>query len=275
MSSVVVYGGPRGTKRRRKFTTPSFRRTAFKRYRGPISRVRVTGGASRRYGRSLALRNLRTGGLLGIEKKFLDIPLTPTALVSPTDMSGGELPPSSIVTGCYSAPAQGDGPTNRDRNKIVITEYSFKGTIFVNSQTNQTDCDIAAFVFLAVIQDTQTNGAQLNSEDVWANPTANATACTNPFRNMSYTRRFRVLAMKRVVLRIPTITWDGTNLEQFGFNTPIDLQWRGKMPVTFTTGSTTADIANVTDNSIQLVGFTNSVTLAPQILGNTRIRFYG
>lgn len=236
---------------------------------------RITGGASRRYGRSVGLQYMRTGGLLGVEKKFLDIGRSVTALTAPTDATGGEIAPSSGVTGCYSAPAQGDGPTNRDGNKIVIVQASFRGVIAVASQADQTAADTSCVVFVAMVQDSQTNGAQLNSEDVFTNPTASANTAADPFRNMSYTRRFKILAMKRLVLKIPTLTWDGTNIEQTGFHQIIDLEWRGKMPVTFTTGSTTADIANVTDNSIQLVGFCSNTTLAPNITGNMRIRFYG
>lgn len=225
--------------------------------------------------RTYAALNARTGGLLGIEKKFLDIPMTPRALVAPTDAAGAELPPTSVVTGCYSAPAQGDGPTNRDGNRIVVVECSAKGTINVNAQVDQTAADTVCYVYLAMVQDMQTNGVQLNSEDVFTNPAASAVTAANPFRNMSYTRRFKLLAYKVCKLPIPTLTYDGTNIEQTGFNYPVNLKWKGKMPVTFTTASTTADIANVTDNSIQIVGFCNNTSLAPVVLWNVRTRFYG
>jgi len=275
MSSVVVYGAQRGVKRKAGPRRYRFgRNPLYGRRRTSMARY-ATARRATRYGHSLAMRNLRTGGLLGIEKKFLDCNLSSTAFAAPTNATGGEFPPTAGSTGCYSAPAQGDGPTNRDGNKIVIVQMDWKGTISCASQADQTAADITTFVLLAMVQDTQTNGAQLNSEDVFSNPAAGASTATDVFRNMSYTRRFKILAMTRKKLSMPTLTWDGTNIEQTGFHLPISLSWRGKIPVTFTTASTTADIANVTDNSIQLVGFCTNTSLAPLLSGNMRMRFYG
>lgn len=226
-------------------------------------------------GRNVWLRNARTGGLIGIEKKFLDIPLATTALTAAAGWTGAELPPTGVVTGCYSAPAQGDGAQNREGNKIVIVEINMAGVISVAQQTNATAADLSCVVFLALVQDTQTNAVQLNSEDVYNNFTGDAAANSAPFRNMSYTKRFKVLRVKKITLRIPAMTYDGTNIEQSGFHTPFNMKWKGKMPCTFLQASTTADIANCTDNSIQLVGIATNLDLAPRIIASTRMRFYG
>jgi len=183
--------------------------------------------------------------------------------------------PTSVVTGCLTAPAQGDGPTNRDGNRIVVCEVNLKGVISVSEQANQTAADIVCYVYVALVMDTQTNGVQLNSEDVFTNPAAQAATAANVFRNMSYTSRFKLLKFKQIRLPIPTLTYDGTNIEQTGFNVPVNLKWKGKMPVTFLTASTAADIANVTDNSVQVVAFCNNTNLAPFLLYNARVRFYG
>lgn len=233
---------------------------------------------SGRRARSVALRNMRTGGLLGIERKFLDVPFGATALTAPTNSAGGEIPPSGVVTGCYTAPALGDGPTNRDGNKIVVTSLTCKGVVTVAAQATQATADISGDVFICLVKDKQTNGAQLNSEDVFTNPIAVAPSATNVFRNMSYMSRFQILAVKKKALRIPSLANDTGatgGIIQSGFHTPFTLKWRGKMPVTFTTGSTTADIANVTDNSIQMVAFCSNADLAPNIQGNVRTRFVG
>lgn len=219
--------------------------------------------------------NPATQGLLGIEKKFLDIPFGATALTAPTDASGGAIAPSGVVTGCYSAPAQGDGPTNRDGNKIVVTECGFQGIITVPAQSGVATADTSCAVFMCIVQDMQTNGAVLTSQSVWTNPIAAANAATSLFRNMSFTSRFRILKMKKFDLRIPSITFNGATLEQFGFTKSFNMKYKGKMPVTFTTASTTADIANVTDNSIQLIAFCTNTSLVPSIVGNCRTRFYG
>nr|DAO14323.1 MAG TPA: capsid protein [Cressdnaviricota sp.] len=226
--------------------------------------------------RSFAMKNLRTGGLLGIELKFVDCAANGTALTAPTDASGGELNPSTGIIGCLSAPALGDAANNRDGNKIVVKSVLLQGTISVAAQANQTAADLSCTVFLALVMDTQANGVTLNSEDVFTNLSANASQATNLFRNMSYTQRFKVLKLKRISLRIPTLTWDGTNIEQTGFST----QWKlgvkkMMMGVTFTTGSTTADIANVTNNALHLVGYCDNASLVPTVYYNSRVRFVG
>jgi len=222
--------------------------------------------------RSIALANVRTGGLLGIEKKFLDNGISNFAI--PAAMTGAEVP-NTAATGCFSAPAQGDGASNRDGNRIVIVECNAQGVIVVPSQADVIAADTACYVFIALVQDTQSNGVQLNSEDVITNPSTQAAAAADPFRNMSYTKRFRLLGWTKKALRIPFMTYDGTNIEQSGFHTPWKIKWRGKMPVTFTTASTTSDIANVTDNSIQMIATCSNTTLAPALYGNVRTRFYG
>lgn len=213
--------------------------------------------------------------MLGIELKFLDTTKTQTALTAPTDCSGGEYPPSSGCTGCLNAPAQGDGPTNREGNKIVCKSIFLQGQINCAAQANQTATDVSPVVYVALVLDTQCNGAQLNSEDVFTNTSGASLQATQLNRNMSYTSRFKVLKTWKKQLRIPTISYDGTNMEQMGFTTPFTLKWKGDIPVTFTTGSTTADIANVTNNAIQVIAFTSSTDLTPGINYNCRMRFYG
>lgn len=236
-------------------------------------------GGGRRRGRNrVALLNQRTGGLLGIELKYLDTTKTATALTAPTDASGGEYPPTSGCTGCLTAPAQGDTASSRDGNKIVVKSCLLQGAISCSQQSLQSTADFSAIVMVALVQDTQTNGVPLNSEDVFTNPGAAALLACSVNRNMSYTQRFKVLKMKKIVLKTPALANDTGatgGIIQSGFHQPFKLSWKGLMPVTFTTGSTTADIANVTNNSIQVIAYCTNTSLAPSLEYNCRIRFVG
>lgn len=257
------------------------RRTAYsrgvaarRRQRQRLARaVRGAGRTGRR--NSVALRNMRTGGLLGIEKKYLDTYKSGTTLTAPTDCSGGEMSPTGGCTGCLSAPGQGDSASNREGNKIVVLSALIQGMIHVPSQTNQSTADVVGNVFIALVMDTQTNGATLNSEDVFSNPSGSTTMCVLPNRNMSYTQRFKVLKIKRITVRLPAMVYDGTNIEQQGLHTPFKISWNGKMPVTFTTPSTTADVAGVTNNSLHVIAFTSNTDLGTQLYYNCRVRFIG
>lgn len=247
-------------------TTRPFKRKSRRLARQPV-RVKRS--------RSVALRNMRTGGLLGIETKYLDTACIGFALPSPTACAGGEANPTVGCTGCLSAPAQGDSASQREGSKIVIRSCLIQGIVQVAAQADQTATDVVSHVYLALVQDMQTNGATLNSEDVFSNAGAQAVLASSPNRNMSYTQRFKVLKTKKIALRIPSITWDGTNLEQSGFHTPFKLSWKGVMPVSFTVGGTTADVANVTNNSLHLIAFCSNTGLAPNLNFNARVRFVG
>lgn len=242
----------------------------------PLGRPRTTGRSYR--SRSVALRNARTGGLLGIETKFLDVVATSTALVAPADASSGEIQPTSGCTGCLSAPAQGDSSSQREGKKIVIKSCLMQGTVAFGPQSGQSTADTCAYVFLALVQDMQTNGATIVSEQVFANPSGSASTASNPFRNMSNTSRFKVLRTKTIKLEMPPLANDTGatgGLVQQGSQIPFTMSWKGIMPVNFTTSSTTADVANVVDNSIHLIAYTTNTSLAPSVVYQNRIRFVG
>lgn len=227
---------------------------------------------------SAAYRNQRTGGLLGIETKFLDIPCTGFAIPSGTGAAGGEANPTSIVTGCLSAPAQGDGATNREGKKIVIKSCLVQGLIDCDPQATQSTADTPPLVYVALVQDTQTNGVTLNSEDVFTNIAANGNLAASPFRNMSYSSRFKVLStwskqLSCIAMANDTGATGGVIVS--GLNEPFTLSWKGLMSVNFTTASTTADVANVIDNSLHIVCFASDQSLTPTIKYSARIRFVG
>lgn len=217
-------------------------------------------------------QNLRTGGFTGIEKKFYDVALVQTALTSPTDATGGEVNPSGSVG--LNTVAQGDGESNRDGRKMFMQSIHLNGVIEQPAQTNQTAADTSPDVFIALVLDTQANSAFANSEDVYKNQAGNAALAASPYRNLEYVSRFRVLAWKRMRLRQPTVVYDGTNVEQGGTKTPFSFNVNLKgMPVTFK--GTTADIANITDNALNLIAYTNDTSTAPTISYNSRLRFTG
>lgn len=207
------------------------------------------------------------------EKKFLDTAKTATAFVAPTDSAGGELDPSTGSTGCLSAPAQGDGATNRDGKQIIAKYLEIKGVINLPNQVNQSGSRGGIVAMVAVILDTQTNGAQLNSEDVYTNTAATAIGAPVANRNLLFGPRFKVLKQEFFELAYDGTTYDGANVEMNGKQQKF--QWYiplGNLKINFNSG-TTADVANVIDNSIHIVGFASEAT--PTITYNARMRFIG
>jgi len=242
----------------------------------PYASQRLRGKLSR--ARSIGLKNVRTGGLLGVETKYLDMAKTNTAIVAPTDASGAEYDPSSGCTGCLSAPAQGDTASNREGFKIAMKSIQVTGSVNVNLQLGQGSADIMPEVYIALVLDTQTNGAQLNSEDVFTNPGGVAYLAATPLRNMSYTERFKVLKIKKIRIPQASITYNGSqdtivqNGGQFRFDMFKKL---GGLPVKFTAGSTTANVSGVVDNSLHIIAYCCDTTMGPTISYNARLRFVG
>lgn len=216
--------------------------------------------------------NTRTAGFLGIETKFYDTNYQLTAVANNADCSGGEADPS--VTSMISTPAVGDTEQDRDGKRIVIKSVQISGVLRQAPQINQTALDDQPNVFVAVVLDTQSNGAQLNSEDVYANLNNERATLAKPLRNLLYAQRFTVLKSECMQLPVPTSSYDGTNIEIGGTCTNFDWFIPLELPVNFTAG-TTASIANVVDNSIHVIAFSNTADPVVSLAYNARIRFQG
>lgn len=235
------------------------------------TRLRSAGRVTRTRAAKMAVANTRTGGYLGIEYKFYDSKLVEAALTGATDASGGEHDESATLG--PTTIAQGDGEQNRDGRKCTVKSVFVNGIISRASQADQTAADVAAVVYVALVMDTQTNGALLNSEDVFKNIAQATVVASQPVRNLLNTTRFRVLDRTTIVMPQPEMVWDGTNIEQAGMAKPFQLSWKGVMTQLYS--NTTATIANVTDNSIHIIAYSNNATAAPKISYNCRARFVG
>lgn len=216
--------------------------------------------------------NVRSGGFLGIELKFYDTLLVGSALTTATDASGGEHDPSATIV--LNSVIRDTSESGRIGNRITMKNISLNGIINVPIKVDQTTSDVAPVVFISLVMDKQTNGATIASEDVYTNKGANILLGASLYRNLQETTRFRVLRSMQLTLPQPTLTFDGTNLEQGGFQIP----WRMDVPlnqmVQFNAG-TTESVANITDNSLHLLAWASSTTLNPTISYNSRLRFVG
>lgn len=229
----------------------------------------VRAGPARVGGR--ANRNLRSAGFLGLELKFIDQAGQGLAITAPTDSAGAEHDPATAL--CVGFPGQGDGPSDRDGRTYVVKSIDIAGTIVCQAQANQTAADVAGSVVVFLVQDTQTNAAQLNSEDVFTNPSALAVVADQPFRNLLHIKRFRILDTARVKLEQPEMVYDGTNIEQGGVYRSFKLSWRGNTKVVAT--GTGATVASIDDNSFHIIAYASNVNMAPLLNYNARTRFMG
>ncbi len=232
------------------------------------------------YGR---FRNARTGGFLGIELKFLDCAWNGVAIAPSTDGSGGEIQPSSGCTDAISIPAQGDGEQQRDGRKFTIKSIWVSGSITTTALSDQADASDQAGYWIALVLDTQANGATIVSENMYINPSTVAVSMMpQPLRNLENSKRFRVLqskfvrpggmyAMNDATGASGTASGSLSNQTQPTFN----LSWKGNIVTNCKTGGTTADVASTADNAIHLIGYSGSSALTPLINAKSRMRFVG
>jgi len=211
-------------------------------------------------------------GFMGIEKKFLDTARTPIAIGAAVALTGGEYDPSSGCTGCLSCPAQGDTEQSRDGKRIVIDSLILKGCVLRLADASEA-ASAAWKVFVAVVLDTQSNGAQLSSEDVFKNLSADAVLNVNPTKNLLFGSRFRIL--KSQVYDLTPIGVGAAGALAFN-SVRRDFDWyipfKGGLQVNLNAG-TDANVTNVIDNSLHVVAF---ATAADTVISyNARVRFQG
>lgn len=148
-----------------------------------------------------ALLNPRVQGFLGLEKKFYDTARDATAVVTTTGWANGVYNPnisgsqgSPLITNCISVPSQGPGPQQRIGKAITIKSLQLKGIIEAVSLTFAAATPPQAhFAFLAIVLDTQTNGAQCAASDIFTNLSLNSNGLACPTRNLLNAKRFKIL----------------------------------------------------------------------------------
>lgn len=207
--------------------------------------------------------NPRTGGYLGIEKKFFDTFYTATALTAA--WAGGECDPAANT---LFAPTKGTGPSDRDGDHVMIKTIDIRGNVYRGVGSDLADVSIPAYVTVVLVQDKQTNGAQLNAEDVMVDTAPKHLS----HRNLQYSRRFIVLKSMRISLHDTAAGADGANtMSVTGSGRTFNWRVQCNIPVDFIgNAGTVADIGN---NSLHIIACTNNT--AYYLEYSSRIRFVG
>lgn len=223
---------------------------------------------------SRSAANMSTAGLVGVETKYFDTNASgPWNIPAPTSCAGGVVTLSNDYN--MASPMQGNSASAREGNRIDIKSVQVQGHVQIAKQTTQTAADNATIVSVFLVQDTQTNAAQCTSELVFTNPSGSSILAHAPFRNLIYTKRFKVLAKKMITITAPELSWNGTTIEQNGIMRPFNLFKKVKMPVHFVGGAGDSKVGSIMDNSLHVVAFCNNLDLAPTLAFNSRIRFTG
>lgn len=218
-------------------------------------------------------RNTTTAGFIGIEHKFFDTFLVDAVIANSDDGSGGVVDPSASVI--ISSPPQGSGPSDRDGKKILIESISISGNVSF-AHNSSASLKTMPIIYVALVMDTQTNGASMTSELALQNLSGTLSMAANPMKNLLRSTRFQTLKVWEMQPLMPAILgrFDANTYETMGFRIPFDLFKKVSIPVNFNGAGVDANVANVSDNSLHMIAFSSLAAFA-KISYHCRIRFVG
>lgn len=268
-----------------------FSKGAQGRGQGPHAYVKNIGGGQAgggtpvRQGYSAVTRS--SGAAVIGEMKYFDCDNSGTALavVTTTWVAGTIVDPlttinlgsAAVATPlCLFAPTVGAGLNQRIGRKCKVLKIKVSGQLISAAQAGQATGDSASNIRIMLVQDCQTNAAQMTGAQLMNDGSA-AQSTLLSFQNPNNFGRFRVLKEKRIVLENPNVAGEvgapGPNLVQqglkrnfkmnFNFKTPLDVHFNA------TNGGTVADIV---DHSFHIiVGADIISSLAPNIAYYSRV----
>lgn len=200
------------------------------------------------------------------EWKNLDTSLAPASIPHNASWNGCELDPATSL--CLNACTQGATPNSRDGREIVAKSISVEGIIQQPHTTGAANL-IARYVMVALVLDTRTGGSQLNSEDVYSNPSGDFAGAIAPLRKLEEGDRYRILGVKRVQLVPQAVdTNQCYNKAYFRFYRKLD------MPFVFKANA--GDVGDCADKSLHIIAVCdNQSGAAPNLCYNARFRWVG
>ena len=214
--------------------------------------------------------NRRTGGYVGKEVKQYDTGVQTDSIPQNNDQTGGELMPTE---GSITCPAQGTAYNQRIGNRIQPVSFMIKGQVTVAARLGTIASDVSnpVNVRIALVYDTQCNGAEASSEDVWE---AVSAASNIPFaqRNPQYMTRFRILKEWTLTFNPCAFTHDGSNFNRGAQTIPFEFfTKKGLLPIKFL--GPTSNVSDIADNNLMMMGLCSDGT-GTTISYRCRLNYY-
>ncbi len=238
-------------------------------YQGMWSRLKTgphRGAYVRRYGGVKRQRILRHPGLTGnIEVKFVDVQTDGDAFA----ITWSTMEASDNVSGVV----QGIGESQRIGRKYTINSIHINALARIAASEAQSNPQSAFRGRICLVLDTQSNGVQLTATDVMDGGQTNDFLS---FRNLQFTKRFRVLWDKTFVLTpIGQTNEGGVDAFANGSYTTNIMKFNRRFPkgIPVLCDGTTAAIASITDNSFHVIGVANSTAMLLDY--QVRVRYTG
>lgn len=262
-------------KRKSAGSFPTYKQAAKRQYTGKQKKVYAQRPG---YGSVARARGAAVTG----EMKYFDCDRTSTGigLCTTTWVAGTIIDPgTSINLGdaavanplCLCVPRVSAALNGRIGRKIKVMKIKVNGTLIVAHQSATATADPATKVRVLLVQDTQTNAAQMTSAALLNDGTAADTVISS-YQNPNNFGRFKVLKDKMVTFGNASMTGAALAIEQSGMKQNFKFSINFKTPVIVnfnaTNGGTVADII---DNSFHILVGTDSTNLAPAVAYYSRV----
>lgn len=232
-----------------------------------------------------AVAKLRSRVIASVgEMKYFDTERASQALTASADWTGTEHDPNTTQEASpvsnpltLFAPVQGTAINQRIGRAAKIHKIKIRGHINCIKQASATIADDPAHIRILLVQDMQTNSAQMQGEDLMADPTTNtARQAIDCFQDLKNFGRFKVWKDKVIIMQNPNLgisTTTTTNIQAgltqtFKFN----LTFKEPIVVRFNAG-VTGTVTDIVDNSWHIIAQTTDIDLAPTISYNCRVCF--
>ncbi len=225
----------------------------------------------------------RTRGVYGQgEMKYFDTERAAQALTDSADWAGTEHDPNTTQEASPVAnpntlfsPIQGTAINQRIGRQAKIYKIKIRGHLQVVRQASATIADNGCLARLILVQDMQTNSAQMQGEDLMADPTTNtASAAVDCFQDLKNFGRFKVWKDKIITIQNPNMgisTTTTTNVQQ-GIVRPFSFSLTFKDPIVVRFNAGVAGtVADIVDNSFHIIANCDDVTLIPTIAYISRV----
>jgi len=218
-------------------------------------------------------RNIRTGGLQGLELKYIDQNYAQTALQATITTTTATHDPTAAVL--VMSTAQGDGKGDRDGIMQTTKSIFIKGSIVSPAVEVDGGFNFGFQYVIMMVLDMQTNGAAASCDALLQDA---ATTKTNCFRNIENSFRFKVLKEIRGRFVPQGVSNTAAVVNSFGCaKCVIPFKISHTFPgegLKTRYSATTNDVANIRDNSVRIFAFVDTVTAqAPTIGYTSRCRF--
>jgi len=205
------------------------------------------------------------------EMKYFDSTLLGTSVSEDHTWANSNLDPTTLNT--LFAPSNGAGVTQRIGKACKVMKLRMRFHLQSAQQTNQTVADPSCDCRIILFQDTQSNAAQPAGTLVMTGGSNDYNGILQ-FQNIDNFGRFKVLMDKTINLQNPTMTYDGTNIEQSGISKVWKFTKKFKVPVTVRFNAVNGGtIADIVDHSWHVIGLCNNDELIPQLSYQARFCF--